>query len=230
MVTRIKICGFTRQEDVAEAVKQGIHALGFVFYPASGRYVSGQQAAELMAGLPPFITTVGLFVNAGIDEVISILSLAPVNLLQFHGDETPEQCHALANAVQRPFIRAMRVKSSMNSDDLIQYEALYRSGSPWFSGILLDSFVDGFGGSGKAFDWSIIPSELAPRVVLSGGLTVHNAVGAVLEVRPCAVDISSGVEQSKGVKDHKKMHAFIQAVQLADTTLSESSLCNLHQN
>ena len=220
MTTRIKICGLTRREDVVDALASGAHALGFVFYPASPRHVNAATARELMRLMPPFVTSVGLFVNAGVDEVREVLSLAPVSLLQFHGDETPEQCHAIADAVQRPFIRAMRVKSSKNGLDLIQYEDSFRNASNWFSSLLLDSYVAGFGGGGKVFDWSIIPKELAPRVVLSGGLTVHNVSGAVDLVRPCAVDISSGVEQAKGIKDREKMHAFITSVQQADAAIS----------
>jgi len=216
MSTRIKICGFTRSSDVVDALTLGVDALGFVFYPPSPRYVSADAARLLMALVPPFVTTVGLFVNASIDEVRAVLAIAPVNLLQFHGDETPEQCHAIAAAVQRPFIRAIRVNASMTSLDLIQCETTYSKASCWFSAVLLDSHVEGFGGGGKVFDWSIIPKELAPRVVLSGGLTVHNVSGALALVRPCAVDISSGVEQSKGVKDHEKMHTFIALVKQFD--------------
>jgi phosphoribosylanthranilate isomerase len=223
MVTRIKICGLTRKEDVKIALKLNAHALGFVFYPDSPRYVSPEQVRELMDGIDPFITTVGLFVNATSEEVARTISIAPVKLLQFHGDETPEQCHAIADKVQKQFIRALRVKADMCADDLIQYELMYRAASPWFSALLLDTFVDSFGGSGKVFDWSIIPKELAPRVVLSGGLTAQNVSGAVTQLRPGAVDVSSGVEQARGIKDPAKMQAFIQAVQLADTYLPEQS-------
>ena len=223
MVTRIKICGFTQNEDVQVAVELGVHALGFVFYAGSARYVEPRRAKELIALIPPFATSVGLFVNASLEEVSATVAIAPVSLLQFHGDETLEQCHAIAEAVKRPFIRALRVKPNMNAVDLLQYESQYKSGSPWFQGLLLDTFVDSFGGSGKVFDWSIIPKELAPRVVLSGGLTVHNVSGAVAQLRPSAVDISSGVELAKGIKDPAKMRAFIDAVQLADTNLTEQN-------
>ncbi|PRC93157.1 phosphoribosylanthranilate isomerase [Solimicrobium silvestre] len=222
MVTRIKICGLTRKKDVQVALQLGAHALGFVFYPKSPRLVSAEQARELIALLPPFVTSVGLFVNATVEQVLAVLAVAPVNVLQFHGDETPEQCHAIAQAAQRPFIRALRVKDDMCADDLLQCETLYRVSSPWFSGLLLDSFVDSFGGSGKVFDWSVIPKELAPRVVLSGGLTAHNVSGAVVQLRPWAVDISSGVELAKGIKDPAKMRAFVKAVQMADTNLPEN--------
>ena len=215
MTTRIKICGLTRAEDVLSALHSGADALGFVFYEPSPRYVTPSRAAELLALVAPFVTSVGLFVNATVEQVQAVLAVAPVNLLQFHGDETPQQCHAIAQAVQRPFIRAIRVTTNMTGDDLLQYEALYKNSSSWFSGLLLDTYVDSFGGSGKVFDWSIIPKELAPRVVLSGGLTVHNVSGAVARLRPWAVDTSSGVEQAKGIKDPVKMQAFIEAVQQA---------------
>jgi phosphoribosylanthranilate isomerase len=223
MVTRIKICGLTRVEDVQTALQLNVHAVGFVFYPDSPRYVNPEQASKLIKAIPAFVTTVGLFVNATAEDVASVLSQASVNILQFHGDETPEQCHTIANSVQKQFIRALRVKPDMTGDDLLQCEADYRRASPWFSGLLLDTYVDSFGGSGKVFDWSIIPKELAHRVVLSGGLTAQNVSGAVSRLRPGAVDVSSGVEQAKGIKDPAKMQAFVRAVQLADTYLPEHS-------
>ncbi|MFZ6644562.1 phosphoribosylanthranilate isomerase [Undibacterium sp. TJN25] len=215
--TRIKICGLTRAEDVQAVVAYGADAMGFVFYPQSPRYVTPQQAGALLAHVPPFITTTGLFVNANIDDVVNTLAAAPVALLQFHGDETAEQCHQLASAANRPFIRAFRVKADTSATDLLECEKIYRAASPYFSGLLLDTFVESFGGSGKVFDWSLIPKELAPRAVLSGGLSVQNATDAVSRVRPFAVDISSGVELSKGIKDNAKLRAFIQAVRLADS-------------
>jgi len=221
VVTRIKICGLTRKEDVDTALKLNVHAIGFVFYPNSPRYVSPERARELMEIIPPFVTTVGLFVNATVDEVANVLAIAPVKLLQFHGDETPQQCNTIADRVQRQYLRALRVKPDMSGDDLVQYERLYRQGNPSFAGLLLDTYVDSFGGSGKVFDWSIIPKELAHRVVLSGGLTAQNVSGAVTKVRPGAVDVSSGVELAKGIKDPAKMQAFVQAMQLADTYLPE---------
>ena len=214
--TRIKICGLTRAEDVAAAVAAGADAIGFVFYAKSPRYVTASAAAELIRPVPPFISTVGLFVNAGAEEIAAVLEQAPLSLLQFHGDETPEQCAAIAQAVKRPFIRAARIGSSTTPEDLIKYEQDYRSASPFFTGLLLDTLVEQYGGSGKVFDWSLIPEELAPRVVLSGGLSVQNATDAVQRVRPHAVDISSGVEQAKGIKDAAKIAAFISAVRLAD--------------
>jgi phosphoribosylanthranilate isomerase len=171
-----------------------------------------------MAEMPPLVTPVALFVNATVEEVLEVARLAPFALLQFHGDEPPEQCAAIAEAVVRPFIRAARIGSSTQPADLLEYEQAYRSASPLFTGLLLDTLVEEYGGSGKVFDWSLIPKELAPRAVLSGGLSVHNVTEAVAGVRPYAVDISSGVEAAKGIKDAARIEAFIQAVRLADAT------------
>ncbi|MBC3862309.1 phosphoribosylanthranilate isomerase [Undibacterium jejuense] len=214
--TRIKVCGITTVADVKMVTVAGVDALGFVFYPPSPRYVNPMQAAELLRAMPPFVISVGLFVNVSETELREIVAQAPVQLLQFHGDETPQQCASLAAAVNRPFLKAFRVKPDTNANDLLEWEAAYRAASPLFHGLLLDTFVEGYGGSGKVFDWSLIPKELAPRVVLSGGLSVHNATGAVSQVRPFAVDISSGVELAKGIKDESKVHAFINAVREAD--------------
>jgi phosphoribosylanthranilate isomerase len=215
--SRIKICGLTRTEDVLAAVAEGADGLGFVFYPASPRYVTPEAAARLITLVPHEIMTVGLFVNASVEEVTRTLAIAPVALLQFHGDETPEQCAEIATAVNRPFIRAARVKPDTSGRNLLQYEQDYRAASDLFCGLLLDTHVDVYGGAGKVFDWSLIPEELAPRVVLSGGLSVQNVTGAVTRVRPFAVDISSGVELAKGIKDADKIRAFIKAVKSADT-------------
>lgn len=215
--TRIKLCGLTRIEDVQAAVAAGADAIGLVFYPQSPRNVSAQQAATLLAALPPFVTSVGLFVNASADEVAQVLAVAPISSLQFHGDETVAQCCAIAEAVRRPFMRALRVKPDTTAVDLLEYELAYRSASPLFSGLLLDTWVDAYGGSGKVFDWSLIPAELAHRAVLSGGLSVQNVTDAVVSVRPYAVDVSSGIEASKGVKDAAMMHAFVSAVVAGDS-------------
>jgi phosphoribosylanthranilate isomerase len=214
--TRIKICGITRQQDLQVAIEGGVDALGFVFYPPSPRYLTPEAAAPLIAAMPPFVTSVGLFVNTSLKHLQAVLKRAPVQLLQFHGDETAQECHRLASAVNRPFIRAFRVKPDTSPQDLLECETEYAAASPLFQGLLLDTFVDSFGGSGKVFDWSLIPKELAPRVVLSGGLSVQNATDAVVRVRPFAVDISSGVEAAKGIKDAAKVLAFIDAVRLAD--------------
>ena len=221
--TRIKICGLTRLDDVHAAVAEGADALGFVFYPNSPRYVTPEQAGVLMAAVPPFVSTVALFVNPTLAEVQDVAAAAPFSQLQFHGDETAVHCATLAGAVNRPFLRVFRVKPDTSGADLLEYEHQYRSASRLFSGLLLDTFVDAYGGAGKAFDWSLIPKELAPRVVLSGGLSVQNATDAVESVRPYAVDISSGVEQAKGIKDARKIAAFIGAVRVADATIESEN-------
>ncbi|WBS05851.1 phosphoribosylanthranilate isomerase [Pseudoduganella sp. SL102] len=216
--TRIKICGLTREEDVAAAVAAGADAIGFVFYPKSPRYVAPARAAELIATLPPFVTAVGLFVNASADEVADIVRVAPVGLLQFHGDETAGQCAQAAAAANRTYLRAFRVKPSTTGSELLEYEAQCRASSRLFAGLLFDTYVDAYGGAGKVFDWSVIPKELAHRAVLSGGLSVQNATGAVAQVRPFAVDVSSGVEAAKGIKDASLIVQFIAAVKAGDAT------------
>jgi phosphoribosylanthranilate isomerase len=220
--TRIKICGLSRSEEIHAAVAAGADAVGLVFYPSSPRYVTPQAAQKLVAAAPAYISTVGLFVNQSLDEIRSVISEAPVSCLQFHGDETLEECCAIAAAVNRPFIRALRVLPDMKGVDLLKYEQKYRDASRFFSGLLLDAFVDGYGGGGKVFDWSLIPEELAPRVVLSGGLNVQNAAEAIARIRPFAVDVSSGVEISKGIKDISRIHAFAAAVRAADASLNRS--------
>jgi len=216
--TRIKICGLTRIEDVRAAVAAGADAIGLVFYRPSPRYIAPADAARLLAAVPPFVSSVGLFVNASEQEVEETLKLAPVSLLQFHGDETPSQASAIARRVNRPFLQALRMKPGMGAADLLEYEQSYRAADTLFAGLLLDAFVEGYGGGGKVFDWSLIPKELAPRVVLSGGLSVQNATEAVRAVRPHAVDVSSGVELSKGIKDAARIRAFIDAVRRADAS------------
>ena len=217
--TRIKICGITREEDLRAAVAQGADALGFVFYPKSPRYVTPERFGALTQGLAPYVSSVALFVNASVDEVRAVVDAGPVALLQFHGDETMEECARIAAAVKRPFVHAYRVKPDTAPADLLECELAYRTASPWFSSLLLDAYVDAYGGAGKVFDWSLIPKELAPRVVLSGGLSVQNATDAVARVRPWAVDISSGVEASKGIKDARKIADFIAAVRAADAII-----------
>lgn len=215
--TRIKLCGLTRRDDVEAAVAAGADAIGLVFYPPSPRNVSAGQAAALLAALPPFVVSVGLFVNASADEVAQVLAIAPIAMLQFHGDESPAQCCAIAQAVNRPFVRALRVKPDMTAADLLECDHAYRAASPLFAGLLFDTWVDGYGGSGKGFDWSLIPAELAHRAVLSGGLNVQNVTDAVVRVRPFAVDVSSGIEAAKGIKDAALMQAFVSAVRAGDS-------------
>jgi phosphoribosylanthranilate isomerase len=214
--TRIKICGITREQDLRAAVDAGADAVGFVFYPDSPRFIAPEQLRLISHALPPFVSGVALFVNPTVAQVHQAVDAAPIALLQFHGDETPAECAAIAATVKRPFVRAFRVKPDTSALELLESEAQYRAASPWFTGLLLDTWVDAYGGAGKVFDWSLIPKELAPRVVLSGGLSVQNVTGAVAQVRPFAVDISSGVEAAKGIKDARKIAAFIDAVRAAD--------------
>lgn len=221
--TRIKICGITREQDLRAAVDLGADALGFVFYDKSPRYVTPDRAGELCALLPPFVSGVALFVNPTLEQVRAVAGAMPLGLIQFHGDETVERCAAIAAAVQRPFVRAYRIKPDTAPSALLECELAYRAASPWFSGLLLDTYVDAYGGAGKVFDWSLVPKELAPRVVLSGGLSVHNVLEATVRVRPFAVDISSGVEEAKGIKDARKIADFIAAVRAADATIDSET-------
>ncbi len=216
--TRIKICGLTREEDVLAAVEAGADALGFVFYPESPRYVTPDRAAQLTALLPPFVTSVGLFVNETPETVAQVAQAVRLSLLQFHGDETPSSCHMAAVASRLPFIRAFRVKPETTAVDLIKYNDVYRNASPLFRGLLLDVWSEAYGGAGKVFDWSIVSEETAHQAVLSGGLNAQNAAGAVRQLRPYAVDVSSGVEASKGIKDAGKIRAFIDAVRQGDAS------------
>lgn len=214
--TRIKLCGLTRIEDVTQAVAVGADAIGLVFYPPSPRYVAPETAARLVEALPPMVSTVGLFVNANLGEVTEVLRRVPLSLLQFHGDETPAQCREIAEAVGRPFMRALRIRPDTTVADLLESQAAYRTASPLFSGLLLDTWSDAYGGTGKVFDWSLIPAEIAHQAVLSGGLNVQNVTDAVRQVRPYAVDVSSGIESAKGIKDTALMRAFVSAVRAAD--------------
>ena len=220
--TRIKLCGLKQLDDVANAVGAGADAIGLVFYPPSPRNISLIQAAALAAVTPPFVATVGLFVNSTEAALRQASSAARLSLLQFHGDETPEQCHALARSVNLPFLKAFRVRPDTRPADLLEYDSICRAGGDLYSALLLDTWVDAYGGGGKVFDWSLIPEELAPRVVLSGGLSAHNATEAVLRVRPYAVDVSSGIEREKGVKDGDSMRAFVAAVRQADARLNHA--------
>ncbi|HEU0290740.1 MAG TPA: phosphoribosylanthranilate isomerase [Burkholderiales bacterium] len=206
MATAVKICGITRPEDALAAARAGAHAIGLVFYAKSPRHVTPARAAEIIRVLPPFVTTVGLFVDATAEGVRAALAEAPVGLLQFHGDETPEFCRQF----RRPYVKAVRVKAGV---DLLQYAQDYHDAKA----LLLDAYVEGLhGGSGAAFDWSLIPRGLPLPVILSGGLTPENVADAVRRVRPSAVDVSSGVESAKGIKDAQKIAAFIKGVRNAD--------------
>ena len=204
--TRIKICGLTREADVAAAVEAGADAIGFVFYAKSARYVSPARAAELAKLLPPFVTPVGLFVNASAAELEAGLNALPNMLMQFHGDESPQDCERPG----RPFMRAARMEPDF---DLLDYAQQYSAAQA----ILLDAHVEGFGGGGKVFDWSLIPKNLRSPVVLSGGLHAGNVLAGITHLRPWAVDVSSGVEaQGRGLKCAKLMREFCAAVAQAD--------------
>lgn len=215
--TRVKLCGLSRPEDVRDAVAAGADAIGLVFYPPSPRNVSPAQAGQLLRMLPPFVSSVGLFVNADLEQVRQVLAVAPISMLQFHGDETPEQCADIAEALGRPFLRALRIRPETEPSDLLESAGHYRRCSPLFAGLLLDTWSDAYGGTGKAFDWSLIPAEIAHQAVLSGGLNVQNVTDAVRRIRPHAVDVSSGIESAKGVKDAALMHAFVNAVRAGDS-------------
>ncbi|MDE1165713.1 MAG: phosphoribosylanthranilate isomerase [Pseudomonas sp.] len=199
---RSKICGITRIEDALAAVEAGADAIGFVFYAKSPRAVTAEQARAIIAQLPPFITTVGLFVDVSRCELTEILEVVPLDLLQFHGDETPADC----DGYHRPWIKALRVRPG---DDLEAACQAYHKAS----GILLDAYVAGIpGGTGEAFDWALIPAHLSKPIILAGGLSADNVAQAIRRVRPYAVDVSGGVEAQKGIKDHGKVEAFMAAV------------------
>jgi phosphoribosylanthranilate isomerase len=206
MPTAVKICGITRPEDALAAAHCGAHAIGLVFYRPSPRYVTPEKARDIIRMLPPFVTAVGLFVDAPAEEVRNVLAVAPVNLLQFHGAETPEFCRGFG----LPYLKAVRVRPGV---DLLQYATDYHDAKA----LLLDAYVDGaHGGTGATFDWNLVPQGLPLAVVLSGGLDADNVSDAIRKVRPWAVDVSSGVETGKGIKDAVKIAAFISGVRNAD--------------
>lgn len=210
--TRIKICGITREQDLAAAIAAGADALGFVFYARSPRYVTPERAAQLVVHVPAFVTRVGLFVNEPAETVRAVLDQVPLDLLQFHGDEDAAYCSRFG----RPWIKAARVKAGF---DLLEYASAF-AGAPGISGLLLDADVEGYGGGGKTFEWSLIPRNLPLPVILSGGLHPGNIAAAVRAVRPWAVDVSSGVEAARGIKDAQKITEFIAGVRDADAGLS----------
>jgi len=220
--TRIKICGLTREQDVDAAAQAGVDAIGFVLYEKSPRFVSPERAGELAARLPAFVTPVLLFVNASPEWIARATAAVPQALLQFHGDETPADCLASA----RPFIRAARVPPGPagRGFDLLKYAQDYAPAQA----LLLDAHVEGYGGSGQSFDWTAFPwshprLNASSRLVLSGGLTPANVTDGIRLVRPWAVDVSSGVEVSKGIKCADKIQAFVAAVRAADLSLSSPS-------
>jgi phosphoribosylanthranilate isomerase len=205
MRTRIKICGLRREADVDAAVRAGADAVGFVLYERSARHVTATHAAALARLLPPFVTPVLLLVNASPELIQAAVRAVPQALLQFHGDESPAQCQA----PQRTYLRAARIAPGL---DLLDFASRYASAQA----LLLDTHVEGYGGGGKAFDWSLIPPSVPLPVVLSGGLSAANVIEGIARVRPWAVDVSSGVESSKGIKDAELMRRFCDAVREAD--------------
>jgi len=205
MRIRVKICGMTRVEDVRAAAQAGADAVGLVFYPPSPRCLSVDWARHLAGEVPPFVSTVALFVNPAAAEVYSVVERVKPAMLQFHGEETPEFCKQFGV----PYLKACRVQAGV---DLLKYLRPFSAAAGW----LLDSHVAEYGGVGEVFDWSLVPAERIRPVVLSGGLTRENVREAVRRVRPWAVDVSSGVEVSKGIKDAAKIAAFIAEVRNAD--------------
>ena len=223
--TRIKICGMTREQDIDAAVDAGADAVGFVLYPPSPRYVSPERVAELARRLPPFVTPVLLFVNEETASVIAACDRIRAAVVQFHGDETLQQCLDATGNGTRPFLRAARIPlDSPEPFDLVNFASRYSSAQA----ILLDAHVEGYGGGGKAFNWSRLPPSVNAHLVLSGGLTPANVTDGIAQVRPrcrsLSVDVSSGVELdgpgNKGVKDPEKIHQFVAAVRAADKLLA----------
>lgn len=205
MRTRIKICGITRPGDAVAAAQAGADAIGLVFYPPSPRFLNVERAREIRDALPPFVQAVALFVNPDAAQVAQAIGRVHPALLQFHGEETPDFCAQFG----LPYVKACRVTQGV---DLLKYLRLFSTASGW----LLDAHVEEYGGVGARFDWSVVPARLERPLVLSGGLTRENVGEAVRRVRPWAVDVSSGVESSKGIKDAAKIAAFIAEVSNAD--------------
>ena len=223
--TRVKICGLTREQDVDAAVAAGADAVGFVMYEQSPRYTAPERAAELARRLPPFVTPVLLFVNAPASSIVAACAAIPAATIQFHGDETPADCLLATHGGARPYLRAARIPLDDQAGpfDLVKFAADYSNAQA----ILLDAHVEGYGGGGKAFNWSRLPTNVSCHLVLSGGLTPANVTDGIVQVRPrcktLAVDVSSGVEVSapdgatrKGIKDPEKIHQFVAAVRAAD--------------
>ena len=218
--TRIKICGLTREQDVADAVDAGVDAIGFVMYEPSPRAVSVERAVELAKRLPTFVTPVLLFVNETSETIAHTAAQVPGAWLQFHGDETPDHCRKIARALGRRWIRAARIPIETPAGeepfDLLKYAQDYSDAQA----VLLDAHVDGYGGGGKTFNWSQLPLNVNAHLVLSGGLNAANVTEGLTALRgrglSLAVDVSSGVESAKGIKDADKIHAFVNAVRLAD--------------
>ena len=202
MRTRIKICGITSVEDALAAARLGADAIGLVFFPPSPRYVEVEQAAEIAAALPPFVTTVGLFVNADEQTIADVVSRVRIDLIQFHGNECKDYC----GLHQRPYIKAVRMSDDVDLDKQLNDFSQAR-------GLLLDTYKAGVpGGTGEQFNWDRVPAHHADKIILAGGLTPENVKDAVSQVHPYAVDVSGGVESAPGKKDTEKMARFIEAV------------------
>ncbi len=209
MRTRVKICGITRTQDARAAAEAGADAIGLVFYPPSPRFLSVERAVEIRDALPPFVHSVALFVNPDAAQVAQVLGRLHPGALQFHGDETPRFCAQFGV----PWIKAARVISGVSTGvDLLEYLRPFSGAQAW----LLDSYVEAYGGVGESFDWSLVPAERDRPLILSGGLASDNVAEAVRRVRPWGVDVSSGVESAKGIKDAAKIAAFIAEVRNAD--------------
>ncbi|TVT52310.1 MAG: phosphoribosylanthranilate isomerase [Sedimenticola thiotaurini] len=206
MRTRVKICGITRTEDAMAAINAGADAIGLVFYPPSPRAVTLAQAVDIVRDLPPFITVVGLFVNPAFDELSELLQKVRLDLIQFHGDETPAMCESH----DRPYIKAVRMRQEV---DLLDLDKQFSSAA----GLLLDSYQKGIpGGTGETFAWDRIPAEMRNRIILAGGLSAENVERAIRRIGPYAVDVSGGVEREKGIKDPAKITAFMRGVKCAN--------------
>jgi len=209
--TRVKICGITNAEDARSAIKYGADAIGLVFYASSPRCVTITQAQQIVAAIPPFVSVVGLFVNATTAEIEAVLSQVHIDILQFHGDENAAECER----IKLPYLKAIRVKNDTN---LLQYEVEFSSAKA----LLLDTYSEAaFGGTGHVFDWKLIPENLKMPIILAGGLTAENVADAIKQVQPYAVDVSGGVEVSKGIKDVSKIADFMQAVNVSGKTNEE---------
>jgi phosphoribosylanthranilate isomerase len=206
MRTRVKICGITHVEDALNAVHAGADAIGLVFYAPSPRCVTIAQAQAIVAAMPPFISVVGLFVNATTADIQSVLSKVRLDIIQFHGDETPEHCEQVCAQINLPYYKAIRVKPETN---LLQYAIDFKAAKA----LLLDTYSEqAYGGTGHVFDWNLIPKNLTKPVILAGGLDASNVGAAIKQVQPYAVDVSGGVEITKGIKDSAKIAAFMQAI------------------
>lgn len=209
MRTRVKICGITRPGDGVAAARAGADAIGLVFYPKSPRYLSVERAVEIRDALPPFVQTVALFVNPDAAQVAQVLGRVQPGLLQFHGEESPAFCAQFGT----PYVKACRVGRGVRQGiDLLEYLRPYTAAAAW----LLDSYVEEYGGVGERFDWSLAPQRSERPLILSGGLERGNVADAIRRVRPWGVDVSSGVESAKGIKDPARIAAFIEEVRNAD--------------